>query len=221
MSLGSRRAPAEDGNEATAGSLAYPVSVPVDKHTLQAFALALAPPTATVANYCDHVEHNEEAHPAQIIAAAGLIRHGALNFAQALGADLFELYASRLGMIEDRNVLKRPGAFDGRAASLAAVTWSDLQNIQFEHDRFYHADVVGLAKIEQLRHYALHLAKIVGAFAVPADTTELLSRRLPDTLLFAIKLQTVMGDRLPDDPLPRPATQAPESSEEPVAAPVR
>jgi hypothetical protein len=212
---------AEDGNETTGGSLAYPVRMTVDKDALQAFALVLAPPTARVANYSDHVEHNEEAHPAQIITAAELIRDGALDFARAIGADLFELYARRLEMIEHSNVLERLGAFDGHAASVAAVTWRDLQTIQFEHDRFYHPDVVGLAKVEQLRHYALHLAKIVGAFAAPADTTELLGRRLPDALLFAIKLHTVMGDRLPDDPLPRLVSQASESSEDPAAAPVR
>jgi hypothetical protein len=98
-------------------------------------------------------------------------------------------------------VLAQPGGFDGHAAALAAETWRDLQLVQIDHDRRYHADVFGLAKAEQLRHYALHLAKIVGAFAEAADYAELINRRLPDVLLFAIKLQTVMGKRLSDEPL--------------------
>ena len=54
----------------------------------------------------------------------------------------------------------------------------------------------------ELRHYAFHLAKIVGAFADAANPDELINRRLPDVLLFAIKLRTAMGKRLSDEPLP-------------------
>ena len=65
-----------------------------------------------------------------------------------------------------------------------------------------------MAKDQQLRHYALHLAKAVGAFAEPREEQELLHRRLPDVLLFAIKLHTVMGVRLSDARLPRPSVSA-------------
>ncbi|MGH2383329.1 MAG: hypothetical protein ACRDG7_19210 [Candidatus Limnocylindria bacterium] len=116
--------------------------------------------------------------------------------------NLLERYAERLGAIEARNVLARPDGPDGRTAARAAGTWRDLQLVQLEHDRYYHPDVFGLSRTEQLRHYAFHLAKIVGAFAEPAEPDELISRRLPDVLLFAIKLQTVMGERLVDEPLP-------------------
>jgi hypothetical protein len=169
----------------------------------RSFAIAAAPPAAAVANYCDHVEHNEVAETDWVVAAARELTRLASEFADAAGLDLIHLYAERLGAIEARNVLVRPGGFDGHASALAAETWRELQLVQVEHDRNYHADVIGLAKMEQLRHYALHLTKIVGAFAAAADTDELSKRRLPDTLLFAIKLQTVMGKRLSDEPLPR------------------
>ncbi len=88
--------------------------------------------------------------------------------------------------------------------------------MQIDHDRHYHPDVVGMAKVQQLRHYALHLAKAVGAFAEPRGEQELLHRRLPDILLFAIKLPTVMGVRLPDErylaPPSRPLYKWPLSS---------
>lgn len=167
------------------------------------FALAAAPCAAAVANYCDHVEHNEVVAAEWVTSAADELRRLAIDFAGEANLDVVHLYAERLGAIEARNVLARPGAFDGHAATLAAETWRDLQLVQVEHDRYYHADVVGLAKVEQLRHYALHLAKIVGAFAVAADVEELINRRLPDVLLFAIKLQTVMGKRLSDEAVPR------------------
>jgi hypothetical protein len=165
-------------------------------------ALALAPQAAAVANYCDHVEHNEAAKPAWVIDAAEELRLLALEFATEAQVDLVELYAERLGAIEAHHPLMRPGGFDGHAAALAAGTWRELQLVQAEHDRCYHADVVGLAKAEQLRHYALHLTKVVGAFAEPRSAAELLTRRLPDTLLFALKLRTVMSRRLPDESLP-------------------
>ena len=174
----------------------------MDSGQFQRFALAAAPTAAAVANYCDHVEHNEPAETGWVVDAGTELSRLAFEFAHATGVDLLELYAERLGAIEARNVLARPDGPDGRAAALAAATWRDLQLVQVEHDRYYHPDVFGLARTEQLRHYAFHLAKIVGAFAEPAEPDDLISRRLPDVLLFAIKLQTVMGKHLADEPLP-------------------
>lgn len=168
------------------------------------FALALAPNAAAVANYCDHVEHNEAAETSWVLDAASELSRLALRFAQDAKVDLVELYSERLRTIEARNVLARPGGFDGREAVLTARSWRELQLVQVEHDRCYHPDVFGLARTDQLRHYAFHLAKIVGAFADAADPEELMQRRLPDVLLFAMKLQTAMGERLGEEPLPRP-----------------
>jgi hypothetical protein len=174
---------------------------------IRSFALATAPLAAAVANYCDHVEHNESAETTWVIDAGEQLGQLALRFAQASDLDVVDLYAERLGAIEARNVLAKPGSFDGRKAALAAATWRDLQLVQAEHDRLYHPDVNGLAKVEQLRHYAFHLAKLVGAFAEARDEDALINRRLPDALLFAIKLRTVMGTHLPDDSLPRRAAR--------------
>ena len=174
----------------------------------RAFALSAAPFAAAVANYCDHVEHNEPADTAWVVGAGERLGVLALEFAEASGRDLVQLYAARLASIEARNVLAEPGSFDGSKAALAASTWRELQLVQVAHDRAYHPDVVGLSRSEQLRHYAFHLAKIVGAFAEARDEDEVINRRLPDALLFAIKLRTVMGSRLPDDPLPRGETRA-------------
>ena len=168
----------------------------------QKFALHLAPLAAAVANFCDHVEHNEVADRAWVLDAAERLRALTSSLCAQEDLSLIDIYAERLGGIEARNVLAAPGAFDGHRVALEARTWRDLQLVQAEHDRHYHPDVIGLAKIEQLRHYALHLSKIVGAFAEPAAREDLLHRRLPDTVLFALKLSTVMGSRLSDEPLP-------------------
>jgi hypothetical protein len=177
--------------------------VEIAKERLEQVALALAPAAAAVANYCDHVEHNEVADTAWVTDAALVLQEEALLLARDAEIDLVEAYADRLRAIEMRNPLFRLDKFDGRSAALAAETWRDLQFVQIDHDRHYHPDVIGLTKAEQLRHYALHLAKIVGAFACPAELDEVLTRRLPDTLLFALKLRTVMGKCLDDEKVPR------------------
>jgi hypothetical protein len=164
----------------------------------------MAPAAAAVANYCDHAEHNEPAETAWVVDAGNELSRLALDFSHTAEVNLPEVYAERLGAIEARNVVAQPGAPDGRTAALAAGTWRDLQLVQIEHDRYYHPDVFGLSKTEQLRHYAFHLSKIVGAFAEPAEHHDLINRRLPDVLLFAIKLQTVMGRRLAEEPIPTP-----------------
>jgi hypothetical protein len=180
-----------------------PIVYRVIPSLFQQFALRLAPLSASVANYCDHVEHNEFADRDWVLASASELREAASELAERFGLNMVEMYAERVGEIEARNVLARPDGYDGHRAALEARTWRDLQLVQAEHDRHYHPDVVGMAKDQQLRHYALHLAKAVGAFAEPREEQELLHRRLPDVLLFGIKLSTVMGARLPDDALAR------------------
>jgi hypothetical protein len=189
----------------------------MDRSDSQRYALLLAPVAASVANYCDHVEHNEVAERAWVIDAGAYLRVLACDQALAVGLSPIELYAERLGEIEARNVLAHPGGYDGHRAALEASTWRELQLVQAQHDRHYHPDVLGLAKDQQLRHYALHLAKIVGAFAEPRDDRELVHRRLPDALLFAIKLSTVMSVRLEDEPLPA-LTPPQRAAAEPVVA---
>lgn len=185
-----------------------PIVCDMSARAFQDFALLLAPPAASVANYCDHIEHNENADRAWVLDAGVQLRELACELATRSELSPFDLYAERLGEIEARNVLTHPASYDGHRAALEARTWRDLQLVQADHDCHYHPDVVGMAKDQQLRHYALHLAKAVGAFAEPCEEQELLHRRLPDVLLFGIKLSTVMGVRLPEDALARPPISA-------------
>jgi hypothetical protein len=170
------------------------------------WSLELARASAAVANYCDHVEHNEAADRDWVTGAGRTVRHAALTLAAHDHVDLLGLYAGRLRQIERRNPLWSSGDVDGGELVLGASTWRALQLAQVEHDRRYHPDVVGLAKLDQLRHYALHLAKLVGAVAEIAagsgDQASFHQRRLPDLLLFGIKLSTVTGEHLADESLP-------------------
>jgi hypothetical protein len=179
-----------------------PTVYPVTDGHFQQFALRLAPAAASVANYCDHVEHNEHAERAWVIGSAETLKQEAIALAETAELSIVGLYAERLAEIEACNIAARPGGHDGHQGALGARTWRELQLVQLDHDRHYHPDVVGMAKLQQLCHCALHLAKIVGAFAEAQCTQELLHRRLPDTLLFAVKLHTVMGVKLPDEALP-------------------
>jgi hypothetical protein len=179
-----------------------------DTEIARAFALEMAPAVGSVASYCDKVEHNELADPKAVADAGAVIEHAVVGLSRRLGVDVFAAYADRLAVIETRNVLDHHYAYDGAAAARDARSWRDLQLVQVEHDRHFHPDVIGLQKLDQLRHYVLHLAKLVGVFANAADLDDLRTRRLPDCLLFAIKLRTVTGTRLTDEPLPRPVKGA-------------
>lgn len=172
------------------------------KPDLLAALLNLAPASGAVANYCDHVEHNESADIQDVRDAAQVLRETALVLGAVAGADPVELYANRLRVIEERNVHHTPDSHDGAAAARQAGSWRALQLVQDDHDHAYHYDVVGLTKSEQLRHYALHLAKLVGACAEAArgdiSHDDLLNRRVPDMLLFGLKLSTVSAEKLPE-----------------------
>ncbi len=171
---------------------------------LQQALNAAAAAAAAVANYCDHVEHVEAADRATITEAGETYRRLAIELAVRAGVDIFDAYADRLAAIEQRNVLSVEASFDAAAAVRAASVWSDLQRIQIAHDRAYHPDVLGLARIDQVRHYAFHLSKLVGALAAVAagkvEWAAFASSRLADMMLFGIKLATVTNTRLPDEP---------------------
>jgi hypothetical protein len=179
-------------------------------------ALGLAAIAGTVANVCDHAEHSELVDMHHVRRSGERLRELALSTAIAAGQDPLDLYAARLGAIERRNVLHHRGAYDGETAARRGRTWRDLQLVQIEHDRFYHPDVLGLAKLDQLRHYALHLTKLAGAAAEAvadaADHEDFVGRRVPDMLLFGIKLSTVAGVRLDDEPTSPFSLSAPGSS---------
>jgi len=175
----------------------------VDRLTLslQDALVVLAVNAASVANVCDHVEHNEDASMQSVRGAAREVRGIGVRLAIQAGRDPVELYKARLDQIETRNVLFGEGSFDGPASMPEEPTWYQLQRVQIDHDRCYHPDVIGMAKLEQLRHYALHLAKLSGAVAQAIagqiSREDLVARRVPDMLIFGVKLSTVTGERLP------------------------
>ncbi len=170
---------------------------------LTAAALELSSIAGVVGNVCDHVEHNEAADPMDVRVAGQRLRAIAVRLARGSGRSITSLYGERLRAIEARNVLHRAGGFDGAALVSESASWRELQLLQIEHDRFYHPDVIGLTKADQLRHYALHLAKLAGAAADTArgfaPSEDFLSRRVPDMLLFGVKLATVTGEKLGDE----------------------
>jgi hypothetical protein len=97
---------------------------------------------------------------------------------------------------------KRRGSANERAANEHF-----LQRVQWEHDRHYHAEVLGLSRYEQLRHYAFHLAKLAGAAAETAsgdDERDFFACRLPDLVLFGPKLGTLTNEQLPTASSPSP-----------------
>jgi hypothetical protein len=178
------------------------------RHDLVDASLQLAITSAAVANYCDHIEHNEIADVGTVRDAAMALRKVAITLSDLAGRDPVDLYAKRLAVIEQRNVLHSADSFDGEKAARGASSWRALQLVQVEHDHAYHGDVVGLNKSDQLHHYALHVAKVAGAAASVAtgvsSQTDFVSRRVPDMLLFGLKLSTVTSEKLPETAVESP-----------------
>ncbi len=167
--------------------------------------VALARAAGRVSTFCDRLEHGESADRADVREAAGLLRETAFSYARGAGLDLVDLYGARLGRSERTHVLVRATGFDGERAVRAASSLRELQQAQIEHDREFRPDVFGLSRYEQLRHCAVHLAKLAGSAAeVYEDSSrraEFETKRLPDVLLFGLKLATLADERLPEDAL--------------------
>jgi hypothetical protein len=177
-------------------------------------ALELAVCAGEVGGFCVRAEGAEPVEPVErerIVAVGSRMRRLAQDLADHAGLELFEAYARRLAAIEGRRDAGAAVAFDGAAAVRAARTWRELQLVQLKHDVTYHLEVAGRAPENQLRHYAFYLARLAGVLAHAtrdeAGEAEVAERYLPDVLLFGLKLATVMGERLPEEPLERPSAR--------------
>lgn len=171
------------------------------------WALEVAKISGTISNFCDHREHLEPSSPKDIEVAAFGLQSIAVAIARHENEDLQELYANRIEVIEKRNpAYTSPPKVDGRSLVLRARTWRDLQGAQLEHNRFYHPDVAGLSPINQLRHYAFHVAKLGKSLVEQAEDSvpreDFISTRLPDIVIFRILLATAVNQKLPDELLP-------------------
>jgi hypothetical protein len=159
---------------------------------------------ADLALYCDRTEHAEPVSTALICRAGATLRRSARMCADVLGIDLLASYAARLAVVEARGASHLVAGFDGAAAARAARTWTELQGVQAQHDRDYHPDVIGLARADQVRHCALHTAKLAGSVAQLRDDSSALDEfsasRVPDMLIFGLKLADLAREVLPRVP---------------------
>lgn len=158
-----------------------------------------------LARHCDRAEHNEQTSRDLLVNVGETLREMAVALVGSRSA-VIGAYADRIDQVEMRHPLGGAEVFEGGQAIRDAKTWLDLQRAQIRHDLIYHADVVGLAKYDQLRHYTLHLAKLAwlmqeAGYADEDAHEEFLSSRVPDLFLFGIKLATVAGARLPEQTL--------------------
>jgi hypothetical protein len=168
--------------------------------TITDAALRLAGASASVGAYCDRAEHLEPTDPKAIRAAGAELRTLAFELAAERQIDLVQAYRRRLDSVEQRHPLYPAGFAAVDEIPHHGASWRQLQQVQWEHDRHYHPDVLGLARYDQLRHYAFHLTKLAGAAAEAAagDDADFFDRRLPDLLLFGIKLATLTNEQLLD-----------------------
>lgn len=162
---------------------------------------------ATLAAFCEHVEHNEASDVSEVVSAAERLRSVAAQLTRASGCSLAEIYTHRIRAVEkaslfcEANVERRPVTAGADALS-QALTWDAFQLAQIVHDRQFHPDVFGLSKVDQLRHYTFHVTKLAGLFLDAIDLGEWQSfkgERLADLAIFGVKIATVCNERLPSD----------------------
>jgi hypothetical protein len=179
------------------------MTIPADR--LDVAARTLVRITGTLARLCDRTEHNEGASREVVVVAGAELRSSALALLRDHDMNPLDMYASRLAQIEIRHPLAGAGLFDADYVVRDVKSWRGLQQAQAHHDAVYHPDVAGLAKIDQLRHYTLHLAKLAWLLQDAADGGDIggdiANNRIPDMLVFGVKLATVCGQLLPDTPI--------------------
>ncbi len=183
----------------------------VGREQLQLALRELAVITGSLATYLDRSEHLEPADRDAVADAGRRLRGVAIDLASELGIDAVAAYAQRLSELERRNALAPHDSTDPPSLVRAARTWRALQVAQIEHDRWFHPDVFGMPRSEQLRHFVLHLAKLTAVVAQldeHGDWFDFVDRRVPDMLVFGVKLATSAGVRLSEAPLPNHAPLA-------------
>lgn len=160
---------------------------------------------AALAAYCEHVEHNEPTLPQLPIDAARRLRALAADLAAGARLDLATCYAERIERVEVASLYSQiPNStslsLPGAQAMKGSTTWADFQAAQVIHDRQFHPDVFGLSKIDQLRHYTLHVTKLAGLLIDAIDSNrwgDFAPNRLADLAIFGVKIATACNDRLP------------------------
>lgn len=182
-------------------------------------AYVLVRVAGSIAVHCDRSEHNEDVLKDTLRTQGSLLRDLAVGLAVDNNLDLVELYASRLEGLEARHPMGDSGLFDGGGAARVIESWSDAQQVQYKHDIYYHPDVSGMPKFNQVRHYAFHVSKLAMLTLEAALENEhstddhiradFWTLRLADILIFGIKLATVTGERLSTSPILRSVASLP------------
>ena len=168
-------------------------------------AFALIRSASACAAFCEHIEHNEPATTHQVVVAAESMRQLAAHLANQSGISLLQAYTDRIQAIEARSLLRYASTGErlelvGTDALASARNWDEVQIAQIAHDRWFHPDVFGLSKLDQMRHYTFHATKLAGLLADAAEQggwNAFRDERLADIAVFGVKLATVCNERLP------------------------
>ena len=82
--------------------------------------------------------------------------------------------------------------------ALDAVTLSELQWEQHQHDEQYHREIVRLTVHERWKHMALHFAKYAGNLIGSVDNNDRLQRAVVDTFIIALSTSNTLNIRASD-----------------------
>ena len=182
------------------------VTSTVDLEFLEESQRAVTRAAADLAGFCEHVEHNEPNSVESAANAGDRLREIASQLSVHCRVSLVARYAARIRAVEEKSLLRHATLFEdemslvGADALTLATTWDELQIGQIIHDRQFHPDVFGMPKIDQIRHYTLHVTKLAGLFVDAIDNNNwdaFQQDRLADIAIFGVKIATVCNVKLP------------------------
>lgn len=189
------------------GSKARKAHEPMAPASLERNFRLLTHAAAQLASFCEHVEHNEPHLVTDAVDASDSLRSIALDLCTTTGTSLTEAYATRIRNIEKKSLLQY-SLFNNGASQLSgadvldsATTWRQIQVGQLIHDRQFHPDVFGLAKLDQIRHYTFHITKLAGLLLgciEEGSWVHFQNERLADIAIFGVKIATVCNVELPN-----------------------
>lgn len=139
---------------------------------------------ALISNYCDHIEHVEEADRRWVLTAAEEFRTIACVLAISGELRLHDDWNQKIS----RDPITR--------------TMRCMQIAQAEYDREHHPDVFGRSRYEQLRHHAIKATVLLGRLCDSAVTDRELAIEFWS---LGLRVSTVMHQKLEETLAERPA----------------
>lgn len=83
-----------------------------------------------------------------------------------------------------------------QSLEIDATTLLRWQQEQFAHDQRNHTDIIGLSRVDKLKHYGLHYAKYAGRIARAGEDSTVTLKTMVDAALVCLSAANALSQRL-------------------------